>query len=295
MRVCNIPLISNYNCQNNVFETQIPRNSFADKHTYLSVPAVSPNYYTPNFTSLLIGPKGEKEKIVLSKEEFERVNKELKDLSQEETFDKLNIKYRKNDEGQYIISDFCSPFYIKETIQRGNTCRNLEIYQNIVRLNINPNKLLNNVVEVEGDVEFADLQLEPFKTLKRIGGSISGSCVKIKSLGSLEKVDGGMFIDGSIVEDLGNLKECGYITLAHTRSIRSLFPLKKANAVTVNDSNIFDVSSLEECEAFSGISCPIPDEQKERIREITKGEVLFTKEDAAELSRKFNKKNTNKN
>lgn len=259
MHISITPQIQNYNYNQKSQKPEL--NSPAKSNSLLSVPRVSPAYYSPSFTS--INSQWHDDGVSITSNELEGLKEELKNLSQEETFDRLNISYEKNNKGHYIISSFTNPFFIKD----GSTT----IDVSMEKLDIDADKLLNNVVEIKGDADFHSLKLSPFKTLKRVGGNLIISFADIESLGSLEEVGASVIAHGSTVKDLGNLEKVGEaLDVPYTKNLKSLGKLKDAKIVSVASSNVSDLCSLEKCDYFLGVKSPIPDEQKERIIRMAK-------------------------
>ena len=262
MQISNQPQINSKHFEN-CRKAQGHSAPLEKSNVYSSAPTVSPLYFTPNFTSL--DKEYKKERILITKEEIDGIKEELKDLSQEETFDKLKITYRKDDEGKYIISDFTSPF-----------CYEYKENVSMSQLGIDFDKMLHNVVEIEGCADFVYAELSPFETLKKVHGQVSATLAKIDSLGSLEEVDDRLILDGAKIKNLGQLKKCDQIILSTSSGITSLAPLEEADSVSVHHSDITDVSSLKKCRFFNGVDCDIPEEQKEDIRSIVTDAAVFT-------------------
>ena len=142
-------------------------------------------------------------------------------------------------------------------------------------LELDIDKLFNNVVEIKNDVDLNGCKFSPFKTLKHIGGDLYCAYADVRSLGSLEKVDGLIMADGASFEDLGSLTESDSLSLQGAKSLKTLSGFKKANYINICNTQISDVSGIEECGRMAAQGCPIPQEQKERIIKLTNGNCNF--------------------
>ena len=121
-------------------------------------------------------------------------NSKIDSNDTEKIFEIMDIKYKKDKDGLYIISHYKTDFTDGDfTIQD---------------LGFKESKILDRVKEIKGDANFAGSNLHIFKTLKKISGDANLNMSQIENLGSLEEVGGRLFFSKSI-KDLGNLRKIG--------------------------------------------------------------------------------------
>lgn len=166
------------------------------------------------------------------KERYLKIQELMKQGKTKEVFEEFGIKCKQSDdEGGLIISEYRQPGK-KHTF---------------VDFNIDENKLLENVVRVEGDVNFERSQATSAKNIKSIGGHLKAIDYQNNiDLSSLESIGTNIDISFSKIESLPKLKYVGGWAYFLCSKISDLTSLKYIqNWLSVEGAPLKDLPSIE--------------------------------------------------
>lgn len=118
---------------------------------------------------------------------------DIKNATTKEVLEGLGIKYKQDDDGLFIISDYKSNKY----------------GFNFSDLGIDENKLFKDIKRIEGDADFANSSLTGLGSLQYIGGKVNFFHSQITDLGNLEYIGGDAIFYYLRITSLGKLKYIG--------------------------------------------------------------------------------------
>jgi len=118
---------------------------------------------------------------------------DIKNATTKEILEQLGIKYKQDDDGLFIISDYKSNKY----------------GFNFSDLGIDENKLFKDIKRIEGDADFAHSSFTSLGSLQYIGGNAIFYDSQITDLGDLEYIGGRANFNHSKITSPGKLKYIG--------------------------------------------------------------------------------------